>query len=138
MPTIELLAYIEWLKGQKANWKYACKVFWHDVIEFRKYCKEIEAEKARIQIELIDTKRQLRRALRSVRIWRRRTHNAIDYGDWLRGWRPKDYDGDPIEDGFGNAWSAVCPDCGGDLEVVRPGKVQCSRACWFRDHPIGD
>ena len=32
---------------------------------------------------------------------------------------------DTIEDGFGNVWSSVCTQCGGSLEVVRPGKVQC-------------
>jgi len=32
-----------------------------------------------------------------------------------------------IEDGFGNAWSASCPECGKKtMFVVRPGKVQCS------------
>ena len=31
-----------------------------------------------------------------------------------------------IEDGFGNVWSARCPDCGElTMVVVRPGKVQC-------------
>lgn len=38
----------------------------------------------------------------------------------------KDYDS-TIEDGFGSAWSKRCPECGEDtIEVVRPGKVQCS------------
>jgi hypothetical protein len=31
-----------------------------------------------------------------------------------------------ITDGFGNVWSAVCPECVGEMEVVRPGKVQCN------------
>jgi hypothetical protein len=36
--------------------------------------------------------------------------------------------GDTIDDGFGMTCSVVCPDCGGrTMEVVRPGKVQCSR-----------
>ena len=36
-------------------------------------------------------------------------------------------DEETIEDGFGNAWSAYCPDCGQKtVSVVRPGKVQCS------------
>lgn len=31
-----------------------------------------------------------------------------------------------IEDGFGNAWSKRCPECGKlTMVVVRPGKVQC-------------
>ena len=35
-------------------------------------------------------------------------------------------DEDIIEDGFGSAWSIICPDCGErSMEVVRPGKVQC-------------
>ena len=34
---------------------------------------------------------------------------------------------DFISDGFGNYWSAYCPQCGRrSLEVVRPGKVQCA------------
>lgn len=33
-----------------------------------------------------------------------------------------------VEDDFGNAWGrCVLPDC--DLQVVRPGKVQCNNAC---------
>ena len=32
---------------------------------------------------------------------------------------------DYITDGFGNAWSAKCPACGGRMSVVRPGKAQC-------------
>ena len=32
---------------------------------------------------------------------------------------------DVLEDGFGNAWSPTCPECGGRMEIVRPGKVQC-------------
>jgi hypothetical protein len=31
-----------------------------------------------------------------------------------------------ISDGFGNQWVAECR-CGGDMEIVRPGKVQCGR-----------
>ena len=32
-----------------------------------------------------------------------------------------------IEDGFGSSWSAFCPMCGfKTMQVVRPGKVQCS------------
>ena len=32
-----------------------------------------------------------------------------------------------IEDGTGNAWCAYCPKCGGKtMQVVSPGKVQCS------------
>jgi len=35
---------------------------------------------------------------------------------------------DTIEDGFGSVWSATCPNCGGKtMQVVRPGKVQCSQ-----------
>ena len=37
--------------------------------------------------------------------------------------------GDEIEDGHGNAWGRWCPDCGAEMEVVRPGKVQCSEGC---------
>jgi hypothetical protein len=33
---------------------------------------------------------------------------------------------DIIEDGFGNAWSKRCPECGrNSMQVVRPGKAQC-------------
>ena len=32
-----------------------------------------------------------------------------------------------IEDGFGNRWYIKCPICNQDsMEIVRPGKVQCS------------
>jgi hypothetical protein len=43
--------------------------------------------------------------------------------------------GRSIEDGFGNVWE-LCgrPDC--ELEVVRPGKVQCW--CDIEDGPIYD
>ena len=35
------------------------------------------------------------------------------------------YDGLEVDDGFGNIWErCMRPDC--DLDVVRPGKVQCS------------
>ena len=34
---------------------------------------------------------------------------------------------DLVEDGFGSAWSAYCPECGKkSVSVVRPGKAQCS------------
>jgi hypothetical protein len=30
-----------------------------------------------------------------------------------------------IEDGFGNSWSKICPECGkSTMIVIRPGKVQ--------------
>ena len=32
-----------------------------------------------------------------------------------------------IDDGFGCTWSKTCPNCGGkSMEIVRPGKAQCS------------
>ena len=32
-----------------------------------------------------------------------------------------------ITDGFGNTWSSTCLKCGKKtMEIVRPGKVQCS------------
>lgn len=39
------------------------------------------------------------------------------------------YKTDMLEDGFGNHWSKDCPNCGSEMEVVRPGKVQCSKDC---------
>jgi len=37
-------------------------------------------------------------------------------------------DEDVISDGFGSAWSAYCPMCGKrTMQVVRPGKAQCSK-----------
>lgn len=45
-------------------------------------------------------------------------------GDEVKPWI---YREDTITDGFGNHWSRKCPECGGDIHVVRPGKVQCSR-----------
>ena len=33
-----------------------------------------------------------------------------------------------IEDGFGSTWSIQCPECKNEtMQVVRPGKVQCSK-----------
>lgn len=29
-----------------------------------------------------------------------------------------------LDDGFGNAWAKCGPEC--DMQIVRPGKVQCS------------
>lgn len=37
------------------------------------------------------------------------------------------FDKDLISDGFGSVWHATCTTCGGRLEVVRPGKVQCPK-----------
>ena len=40
---------------------------------------------------------------------------------------PAPPDNDIIEDGFGSAWSAWCPECGKkEMVVVRPGKYQCN------------
>lgn len=34
---------------------------------------------------------------------------------------------DYLDDGFGNRWSPICGNCGQKtLEIVRPGKVQCT------------
>jgi hypothetical protein len=34
-----------------------------------------------------------------------------------------------VDDGFGNVWAKECPEpgCGGEMQVMRPGKVQCSQ-----------
>ncbi len=35
--------------------------------------------------------------------------------------------GEVISDGFGSAWSKICPECKSPtMQVVRPGKVQCT------------
>ena len=34
-----------------------------------------------------------------------------------------------LDDGFGNWFDRYCPDCGAEVEVVRPGKVQCTAGC---------
>ena len=39
---------------------------------------------------------------------------------------PLPYDGEILTDGHGGCWDPVCPECGGGMEVVRPGKVQCT------------
>lgn len=39
------------------------------------------------------------------------------------------FDYTTIEDGFGNAWPATCPDCGAPYEIIRPGDARCSREC---------
>jgi hypothetical protein len=44
-------------------------------------------------------------------------------------WLDKQDDPDTIDDGHGNAWDRWCPDCGAEMEIVRPGKVQCSEGC---------
>ena len=38
--------------------------------------------------------------------------------------RPLPVDNDMVEDDHGNGWFKCGPEC--DMEVVRPGKVQCS------------
>ena len=45
----------------------------------------------------------------------------------------KDYWGDYwgkreryLDDGFGNKWVNECYECGAELQIVRPGKVQCT------------
>lgn len=44
---------------------------------------------------------------------------------------PEEGGGDTITDGFGSEWSAVCPTCKQKtMEVVRPGKVQCTNCEW--------
>lgn len=35
-----------------------------------------------------------------------------------------------LEDGFGNYFHNKCQNCGAEVEIVRPGKVQCSEGCW--------
>ena len=37
-----------------------------------------------------------------------------------------------LDDGFGNCW-LVCHDVRCDLQIVRPGKVQCSNYCMDSD-----
>lgn len=37
-----------------------------------------------------------------------------------------------LDDGFGNQWTKCGPDC--CLEIVRPGKVQCSKCDEFVTH----
>ena len=34
-----------------------------------------------------------------------------------------------IDDGCGNFWPDKCPDCGADMQVVRPGDCRCSNEC---------
>lgn len=34
-----------------------------------------------------------------------------------------------IDDGCGNYWPDKCPDCGADMQVVRPGDCRCSKEC---------
>lgn len=38
-----------------------------------------------------------------------------------------------IDDGFGNYYPKYCLNCGAELEIVRPGKVQCSESCHLED-----
>jgi hypothetical protein len=41
--------------------------------------------------------------------------------------KQEDVSGPYIGDGFGNEWSAICPQCKlQTMVVVRPGKVMCS------------
>lgn len=80
------------------------------------------------ELDLIAARKQLNRALRSIRIWRRRA--LVEAGINYLPLRENNWDYSSIDDGFGNVWSIVCPDCGGDMEIVRPGQVQCKRECW--------
>lgn len=34
-----------------------------------------------------------------------------------------------ISDGFGSIWEALCPECGGEMIVVRPGDARCKDEC---------
>ena len=38
-----------------------------------------------------------------------------------------------IKDGYGNTWSAKCPECGGLMQVVRPGEARCKNECWTEE-----
>ena len=42
---------------------------------------------------------------------------------------PEIVDKDTITDCMGNYFGRWCPNCGSEMEVVRPGKVQCSQSC---------
>lgn len=47
--------------------------------------------------------------------------------DWCNGFKKGGQKIERIDDGFGCTWSKTCPNCGGkSMEVVRPGKAQCS------------
>jgi hypothetical protein len=43
---------------------------------------------------------------------------------FVKAIQPKEH----ITDGHGNLWSKYC-DCGAEIEIVRPGKAQCSGGC---------
>jgi len=53
--------------------------------------------------------------------------NKHDKELFMRGWQSAMCH-QMLSDGFGNSWSRWC-DCGAELEIVRPGKVQCSVNC---------
>ena len=38
-----------------------------------------------------------------------------------------------ITDGHGNEWVANCPECGGEMQVMRPGDARCRNECWARE-----
>ncbi len=46
---------------------------------------------------------------------------------------PEIVDKDTITDCMGNYFGRWCPRCGAEMEIVRPGKVQCSESCDVMD-----
>jgi hypothetical protein len=44
-------------------------------------------------------------------------------------WKAEDY----ITDDFGNYWINKCPDCGGPMQIIRPGDCRCQNECWLTD-----
>ena len=37
-----------------------------------------------------------------------------------------------LTDGFGNWFRDTCPDCGAEMQVVRPGDIRCSEECYVK------
>lgn len=40
-------------------------------------------------------------------------------------------DNGTIADGHGNEWGNTCPDCGANMQVMRPGDARCENECWL-------
>ena len=54
--------------------------------------------------------------------------HAMDWEKKVQDYFENEKKNDVIEDGFGNTWSAYCPECNKKtMQVVRPGKVQCTK-----------
>jgi hypothetical protein len=108
-------------------------------IDWRKYAVGIEADlktltqrllevsktAGHLKTELEEEKAKVAIALHALSI-ASGLHPCPLYRDAIAVLKSTEPSEDTIEDGFGSAWSVICPECKEPaMEVVRPGKAQC-------------